>query len=73
MSAAKHLTTPPLPSPFPSASLWSLQIYKNLFQSILSSPQSMDRPHWWREFTNTPVVGSRHKDMAEEELTKAKL
>ena len=49
------------------------EIYKNLFQSVLSSPHSMDRPHWWQEFTNTPVVGSRHKDMAEKGDTRAKL
>ena len=62
----------PQPPPPPLPLLSSLQIYKNLLQSILSSPQSMDRPHWWHEFTNTPVVGSRHKDMAEEH-TRAKL
>lgn len=57
---------------FPPPSLL-LQIYKNLLQSILSSPQSMDRPHWWQEFTNTPVVGSRSKDIAQEGDTRAKL
>ena len=66
MTAAKHYTY--LPS-----SSFPLQIYKNLFQSVLSSPHSMDRPHWWQEFTDTPVVGSRHKDMAEKEDTRAKL
>ena len=33
----------------------------------------MDRPHWWQEFTDTPVVGSRHKEMAKKEDTRAKL
>jgi len=66
------MTTPPPLLPCPSSSV-PLQIYKNLFQSVLSSPHSMDRPHWWQEFTDTTVVGTRHKDMAEKEDTRAKL
>lgn len=42
--------------------------YKNLFQSMITSPQSLERPYWWEEITTTPSCGSRH-DM----IVKAKL
>ncbi|XP_064619256.1 peroxisomal acyl-coenzyme A oxidase 3-like [Lineus longissimus] len=40
------------------------QIYKNLYSAMLQTPNALERPTWWKEFIEKPVVGG---------LTKAKL
>ncbi|XP_035690626.1 peroxisomal acyl-coenzyme A oxidase 3-like [Branchiostoma floridae] len=34
------------------------QIYKNLWTSMLSAPRVLERPSWWRDFMDKPVIGS---------------
>lgn len=39
----------------------SFQIYKNLYGAMLQGPRALERPDWWRDFVNKPVVGSLKK------------
>ncbi|KAH3891559.1 hypothetical protein DPMN_015663 [Dreissena polymorpha] len=33
------------------------QIYKNLYGAMLQGERALERPHWWRDFVDKPVVG----------------
>ena len=46
------------------------QVYKNLYQALVTSPDAFTRPHWWCEFAEKPVPGSRHSEIYHQ---KAKL
>ncbi|KAL4223611.1 acyl-Coenzyme A oxidase [Mactra antiquata] len=37
------------------------QIYKNLYGAMLQGHRALERPDWWREFADKPVVGSLRK------------
>ncbi|XP_022101155.1 peroxisomal acyl-coenzyme A oxidase 3-like isoform X1 [Acanthaster planci] len=32
------------------------QVYKRLYASFLRTPGSLERPHWWKEFVDKPVI-----------------
>eukprot|EP00057_Strongylocentrotus_purpuratus_P031918 XP_786081.3 PREDICTED: peroxisomal acyl-coenzyme A oxidase 3 [Strongylocentrotus purpuratus] len=34
------------------------QVYKRLYNAILQTPKCLERPDWWKEFLDTPIVGS---------------
>ncbi|XP_071501101.1 peroxisomal acyl-coenzyme A oxidase 3-like [Diadema antillarum] len=34
------------------------QIYKRLYNAILQTPECLQRPDWWKEFLDKPVIGS---------------
>ena len=38
--------------------LFSLKIYKRLYNAILQTPDCLQRPDWWKEFLDKPVIGS---------------
>ena len=46
------------------------QVYENLYQAMVSSPKALERPSWWKEVLQKPVVGSLHENI---QLTKSKL
>ena len=41
-----------------------LQVYKNLFKEIVTTPGTLERPSWWREAADKPELGSRHHQIA---------
>jgi len=39
------------------------EAYKNLYGAIVTTPQALERPRWWREFLDKPMPGSKpHKE-----------
>ena len=34
-----------------------LQIYKNLYAAMIQGPNALERPKYWTEFVDKPVVG----------------
>ncbi|XP_071509287.1 peroxisomal acyl-coenzyme A oxidase 3-like [Diadema antillarum] len=34
------------------------EIYKRLYNAILQTPECLQRPDWWKEFLDKPVIGS---------------
>lgn len=37
------------------------QIYKNLYSAMIQGPNALERPSYWKEFVNKPVIGSKSK------------
>lgn len=37
------------------------EIYKNLYNAMINTPNCFERPDWWEEFVNKPVIGGRSK------------
>ena len=33
------------------------QIYKNLYGAMIQGPKALERPEYWREFADKPVIG----------------
>lgn len=37
------------------------QIYKNLYGAMIQGKNALERPNWWREFVDKPIIGSKSK------------
>ncbi|CAG2201412.1 ACOX1 [Mytilus edulis] len=37
------------------------EIYKNLYNAMINTPNCFERPDWWQEFVNKPVIGCKAK------------
>lgn len=37
------------------------QIYKNLYGAMIQGERALERPDWWQEFVDKPVVGRLRK------------
>lgn len=42
----------------------SMQLYKNLWSTVMQGDQVLERPSWWKEFcSDKPVVGSLYSKL----------
>ena len=44
--------------------MYLLQVYKHLYQALVTAPKALERPSWWKEIVDKPVVGSRRDQIA---------
>ena len=40
------------------------QVYKNLYQAMVTGPNAIGRVPWWMEVVEKPTAGARHDEIA---------